>query len=131
VKGAGVEGRRPVAQQVIADPRELREDHADVLTTSGDGDPHQRLDRMMPGDIVRQGRDVVHPVGDGDILVVVEVLADFLEAAVQVADVRNRVNDPLAFDGENESQCGMRRGVLPARNSGSSGIPARQMDQLR
>ena len=59
-------------------------------------------------------RDVVHAIGDSHILVVIQVLADFFEARVQVADVGNRVDDALAIKLEHDPQRGVRGGVLRA-----------------
>ena len=51
--------------------------------------PHQLLGRQRQADVVRHRRQVVGPVGERDDLVVVPVLAQLLEAGVQVADVRD------------------------------------------
>src|SRR5207248_823340 len=70
--------------------------------------------RSVPGHVVGQRRNVVHPVGDRDILVVIEVLADFLEAAMEIADVWDGIDDPLAVKFENEAERGMRGRMLRA-----------------
>ena len=51
-------------------------------------DPHQLLGRQREADVVGHGREVVGAVGERDDLVVVPVLAQLLEAGVQIADVR-------------------------------------------
>ena len=76
-----VERRGAAAEQVVADPGQLGDDRADVLAARRQLDAQQLLDRVVPGDLVGDRRDVVHPVDDGDVLVVVEVLAELLEAA--------------------------------------------------
>jgi hypothetical protein len=53
--------------------------------------PNSFSHRHVPRNVVRHRRDVVHPVSDNDVLVVVQVLAELLEAAVQKADVRRAV----------------------------------------
>src|SRR5215471_20961144 len=44
-----IEGGCADAQQVITDPGQLVQDGADVLAPGRDLDPHQLLDRVMPG----------------------------------------------------------------------------------
>ena len=68
----------------------------------------------MPGHVVGHRRDVIHPVGDRDVLVVVQALADFFKARVQVADVRHGVDDAFAVELEHDPQRGVRGGVLGA-----------------
>ena len=48
----------------------------------------------------------------GDVLIEVEILAELLEAGVQVADVGHRLDDGFAVEGEDEAQGGVRGGVL-------------------
>ena len=67
---------------------------------------------VMPGDLVGDRRDVVHAIDDGDVLVEVEVLAELLEAGMQIADVGHRLDDGFAVQGEDEAQGGMRGRVL-------------------
>ena len=59
-------------------------------------------------------RQVVGAVGERDDLVVVAVLAQLLEAGVQVADVRDAALDRLAVELEHQPQHAVRRGVLRA-----------------
>ena len=113
-EAAEVEGRGADAEQVIADARQLGEDGAEVLAARRQLDAQQLLDRVMPGDLVGDRRDVVHPIDDGDVLVVVEVFAELLEAGVQVADVGHGLDDGLAVEGEDEAQRGVRGRVLRA-----------------
>lgn len=111
-EGTGIEGHCSAGEEVIADAREFGEDCADVVAAFGDIDIEELLDRMMPGDIVGKRREVVHSIGDGDILIVVQVFADFFETAVQVADVGYGADDGFAFDLKEKPQGGMSRGVL-------------------
>ena len=69
---------------------------------------------MVPGHVVGHRRDVVHPVGDRDVLVVVQVLADLLEARMQIADVGHGVDHPFAVELQHEPQGGVRGGMLRA-----------------
>ena len=99
-------------QQVVVQPHQLGEDRAEILAPRRELDPQQLLDRMMPGDLVRQRRDVVHPVDDRHVLVEVQMLAELLEPAVQIADVRHRVDDLLAVERQHQPQRRVRRRML-------------------
>ena len=114
MNAAEVEGRRADAEQVIVNAHQLGEDGADVLAARRQLDAQQLLDGVVPGDLVGDRRDVVHPIDDGDVLVEVEVFAELLEATVQVADVGHRLDDRLAVEGEEQAQRGVRGRVLRA-----------------
>ena len=75
-------------------------------------DAQQLLDRAVPGHVVGHRRDVVHPVGDRDVLVVVEVLAELLEARVQIADVGHGVDHALAVELQHQPQRRVRGRML-------------------
>ncbi len=62
---------------------------------------------LLPGRV-----EIVLAIGPGDDLVVLAVLADLLEAAVQVADVRDAAHDRLAVELEHEAQHAVRRRML-------------------
>ena len=113
-EGPHVQPHRPQAEQVVGQPRQLGDDDADVLAAPGRLDPQQLLDRLVPGDVVGHRRDVVHAVGDGDVLVVVQRFAELLEAGVQVADVGHGLDDPLAFQLQHQPQGGVRGRMLGA-----------------
>jgi len=66
---------------------------ANVTATRREFDMSSFLDGMVPRDLIRHWRDVVHPIDDGHVLVVIQLLAKLLEAAVQIADVWNRLDD--------------------------------------
>ena len=78
--------------------------------------PEQLLDRVVPGHLVHRRADVVLAVGDRDVLVEVQVLAELLEPRVQVADVGRRLDDPLAVELQDQAQGRVRGGVLRARS---------------
>ena len=71
-------------------------------------------------------RDVVHPVDDGDVLVVVEVLAELLETGVQKADVRHGLDDRFAVECEDEPQVWCAWRGAGGRSSGCRGTPGRR-----
>ena len=86
-EGAELHRRGAHAGQVVADPRDLRHDGADVLAALGDLDAEQLLDGRGIAEVVDQRRDVVEPVGVRDGVVLAADLAVLLEGAVQVADL--------------------------------------------
>ena len=99
-------------QQVVADAGQFADQYADVLATRSQLDAQQRLDRVMPGHVVGHRRNVVHAVGDRYVLVVIQMLADLLEARVQVTDVGNGIDNPLAVQFQNNPQRRMRCRML-------------------
>jgi hypothetical protein len=101
-------------QQVIMHPHEFCEDCSKITASGCEFDTQQFLDGVVPGDFIGQWRQVIHPIDDGHILVEVQMLAQFLEAAVQVADVRNGIENFFAVEREHEPQRGVSRGVLRA-----------------
>ena len=113
-EGAEVDGRGADAQQMIADAGQLGEDDANVLAARRQLDAEQLFDRVMPGDLVGERRDVIHPIDDGHVLVVIQVLAELLEAAVQIADVGDRLDDRFAVERQDQAQGRVRGRVLRA-----------------
>ncbi len=109
---AEVQRRGADAKQVGLDAAQLAEDRAQDLAARRDVDAHQLFDRAVPGDLVVDRRRVVHAVDDGDVLVVVQVLAELLKARVQVADVRHAADDALAIQFQHQAQGGVGGGVL-------------------
>ena len=87
-------------------------DHAQHLAALGDLDAEQPLGAERERDVVARRVEIVLAVGPRDDLIVLAVLADLLEAAVQVADVRNAAHDRLAVELEHEAQHAVRRRVL-------------------
>ena len=99
-------------QQVVQDPRDLVEHHADVLRALGHFDPEQPLDRKAVGVLVAHHRHVVEPVHVRQRLQVRLVLGQLFGRAVQKADVRVRARDDFAVELEHEPQHPVRRRVL-------------------
>ena len=97
---------------MIADARQFRQDGANVLAARRDLDAQQLFDAVVPGDLVVDRRDVVHPIDDGDVLIEVEVLAELFEAAVEIADIGDGLDDGFAIESQNEAQRGVRGWML-------------------
>jgi hypothetical protein len=106
------EAVRAERQQVRRDPVELRHDDADVLRPRRDLDREQLLDRQAERQVVAHRREVVHPVRVRDELLVPEVLADLLGAAVEVAHDGRHLAHHLAVGADHEAQHAVGGGVL-------------------
>ena len=114
-------GHRPDVHGVGAQPEamardalQLGENRADVAGAAGHLDLHQLLDGLAVAQIVRGRRHVVHPVGQQNDLRPVPVLAQLLDAAVDVADDDVGVDHPLAVEPQHHPEHAMRAGVLRA-----------------
>src|SRR5690606_18889294 len=81
-EGAGVERRRADAEQVALDAAEFAEDRPDNLAARREVDVEERLDRVVPGEIIQDRRRVLHAARRADVLVVVVMLGKLLEARV-------------------------------------------------
>jgi hypothetical protein len=99
---------------VRLDATQLAGDGPQDLAARGQLDAHQLLGRAVPGQFVVDRRAVVHAVDDRDVLVVIQVLAELFEPAVQVADVRRALGNPFAVEFEDNAQGRVGRGVLGA-----------------
>ena len=122
---AGIEAHRANGQQVIADASQLGNDHANVLATRGQFDVQQFFDGTMPRDVVRHRRNVIHTVGDRDVLVVVQMLTDFFETGMQEADIRHCLDDSLAVQLQHNPQRRVGGWMLGAEVQGPKIILAR------
>ena len=109
---AGVEARRPVAQEMVGNPRQLGDKHANVLAARRHFDAHQLFDRLVPGHVVGHRRNVVHAVGDRHVLIVIQLLAELFEARVQITDVRHGVDHGLAYELQHQPQRRVRGRML-------------------
>ena len=103
-------GAQPEA--VAGNPLELAENRPHVARAARHLDRHQLLDRLAVADVVGRGRHVVHPVGQQDDLRPVAVLAQFLDAAVEVADHDLGVDDLLAIEPQHDPQHAVRARML-------------------
>ena len=111
---AQIQPRRADAKQMRLDPPQLASDRAQHLASRRQFDPHQLFGRAMPRQFVVDRRGIIHPIDDRDVLVVIEVLAELFEAAVQIADVRRALDDAFAVEFQDEAQRRVGRGVLRA-----------------
>ena len=59
-----------------------------------------------------QRRDIIHPVDDRHILVEIEVFTQLFKSGVQVSDMRDRIDNGLTIQCQDQSQRGMRRRML-------------------
>ena len=75
-------------------------------------DVEEALDRMVPRDVVHDRAYVVHAADRAHVLVVVVVLAELLEAGVEVPDVGADPDDALSVQNEDDAQRGVGGGML-------------------
>ena len=106
---------RAEPEAVACDALELGEHGADVARARRHLQAHQLLDRLAVAKVVARGRHVVDAIGDEDDLLVVALLAELLDAAVQVADHDVGVNDALAIQPQHDTQHAVRAGMLRTR----------------
>ena len=97
---------------MVVDPHQFGEDRAEIRATRRERHAEQLLDGVVPGDLIGDRRDVIHPVDDRHVLIEIEVLAQLLETAVQVADVGDRIDDRFAVERQHEPQRRVRRRML-------------------
>ena len=91
---------------------ELGHDHADVIGALGHLKAHQFLHRQHVAQIVGHGRDIVQPVGEGEVHDVGVALADLLVATVQIADLGLQPHDVLAFQRQHHAKDAVGAGML-------------------
>src|SRR5262249_21228630 len=70
------------------------------------------LDRLAVAEVVARGGDVIHPIGDEYDLRVVALLAELLDAAMEVANHHVRIDDPFPIEVQHYPQHAMRARVL-------------------
>ena len=90
------------------------EDGPDVARPRRDHEADQLLHRPDVGEVVRRRGHVVHAVGVRDVLEERVELEELLGAAVEIADDRVAVDDPLAVDLELQAQHAVGGRVLRA-----------------
>jgi len=91
---------------------ELARQDADVFRAARHLDVEQLLERHDAGPLAEQRADVLERVEVADRLVVVGVLAQLLDAPMQVAEDRVEIDDLLAVELEDHSEHAMGRRML-------------------
>src|SRR5436190_14168754 len=109
---ADVHRVRAHPEAVARDALQLAENRADVARAPRHFDLHQLLDRLAVADVVRRSGHVVHPVGQKNDLRPVAVLAQLLDAAMQIADDDFCVHHLLAVQTQHDPQHAVRARML-------------------
>jgi len=78
----------------------------------GDLDAEQPLRTQRKSDVVSDRIEIILPIRPADDLIVLAVLSDLLEAAMQIADVGDAADYGLAVELQYEPQDSVRRWVL-------------------
>ena len=111
-QAAQVERHPAQEERVARDAVELGRQNPDVFRPPGDLDVHQLLERHHRGPLGEQRADVLERIRVADRLVVVGVLAQLLDAAMEVAQDRVEVHDLLAVELEDHPQHAVRGRML-------------------
>ena len=111
---AEVDEVRADADQVIGDAAELRENHADVLRALRNFDAEHLFDGHRIRDAVHHRRHVIQAIGEGNHLPVRVRFGHLFETAMQVADLRIRIDDLFAVDRDLQPERSVHRGMLRA-----------------
>ena len=109
---ADVHRVRAEPQAVARDPLQLAQRHPDVPRAPRHLELHQLLDRLAVADVVGRCRDVIHAIGQQDDLRPVAVLAELLDAAMEIADDDLGVDDLFPVETEHHPQHAVRAGML-------------------
>jgi len=109
---ANVQTVRADPQQMVQQPRDLVEHHADVLRADRHLDTEQLLDRHHIRVLVRHHRNVIEAVHVRDRLDVRARFGELLGRPMQQADVRIGALDHLAVQFQHEPQHPVRRRML-------------------
>ena len=96
------------------DAVQLDGDDADVFGPQRHLDAGELFHRHRPGVVVVHRRQIVEAIGVADVLVVGEVLADLLLAAMQIAQVRDGFEHHLAVGAQDDAQHAVGGRVLRA-----------------
>jgi|GEM_PF-3111493 len=103
-EGADVHGVGAEPDEMRLDAGELVEEDAEVLGALGDFEVEELLNSQGVGEVVGHRAEIVDAVGEGSDLGVELGLAGFLDAGVEVADVRSERDDGLAVDFEDKAE---------------------------
>ena len=101
--------RQPAHEERVArDPIELPGEHADVLRAARHLEPEELLRGEHGHRLAEHRGDVLERVAVADGVVPVAVLADLLDATVEVAQDRIEIDDTLAVHLEHDTQHAVR-----------------------
>jgi hypothetical protein len=113
-QAAQVQGQEAHEEGVAGDAEQLAREDADVLRPARHLHVHELLEREDRRPLLEERADVLERVHLVDDVVVVRVLADLLDAAVEVAQDRVHVHDLLARELQDEAQDAVRGRVVRA-----------------
>eukprot|EP00825_Cyclidium_porcatum_P002331 TRINITY_DN11073_c0_g1_i1.p2 TRINITY_DN11073_c0_g1~~TRINITY_DN11073_c0_g1_i1.p2 ORF type:complete len:369 (+),score=42.63 TRINITY_DN11073_c0_g1_i1:92-1198(+) len=114
-QGADIHGVGAQPDQVAGDPIELVEQRADVLGAARHRDAEEFFVGLRPSQVIGDGGGVVHAVGPDLALEEGLVLADLLDAPVQVPDHGLAVADGLALESQLDPEHAVGGRVLGAQ----------------
>ena len=103
---------RAQPDQVAVESRELGQHHAHPLGLRRNLQLQQLFHRQAPAQVVGKRRQVIHPVGQRDRLLIVLNFEFLFDAGVQEADVRLAGDDVLAIQLQQQTQHAVRGRVL-------------------
>src|SRR5207248_9256740 len=106
---AEVDEIRADADQVIGNPAELGEDHADVLSAFRYFDAEHFLDGHRICDAVHHGRHVIQAISEGNHLPVHVGLGHLFKATMEKADFRVGIEDLFAIGCNLKPECPVHR----------------------
>ena len=109
---ADIEGLGAEPEEVPDDALHLRHDGADIFGPDRHGDIEELFHGPHIGIVVGHGADIVEPVRMGDDLHVGQALGQFLDAPMQVAEVRRGLDDPFAVQLQHDPQDAVGAGML-------------------
>ena len=112
---------QPQPEQVAVEAGELAPDGPQVQRARRHGDVHDRFDRLAIGLAVDEAADAADALGDIDELDVVLLLDQLLQAAMDEADGRARLDDLFVFDHQVEVDRLRQHRVLRAEGDDGAG----------
>ncbi len=113
-EGANVHGVRAEPDEVRIEAAELGEQNANPLGALGDFEAEKLFDGQAVAEIVGERIEIVDAIGERNDLLIELGLAGFLDAGVQIADLRPNADDDFAVDLNDQAQHAVRGRVLRA-----------------
>ena len=129
---ADVHRVRADPETVTRDALQLAEDRPDVAGAPRHFELEQLLHRLAVADVARGSRHVIHAVRQQDDLRPVAVLAQLLDAAMEISHHDVRVDDLFAVEAQHHAQHAVRAGMLrPHVDHELVRVEHRAVDRLR